>query len=176
MLAKFGHRAQVRQSKDENGKPIRYFEHLRGVALILIDEVKIMDAEMIITALLHDAVEDTEDLTPDLIDHLFGANVTAKVEGLSKIPGEEDYHQRLGLSIDWQMLCVKGCDRLYNLRDLGQTSITFRKKQVDETRHYYYPLFNRMVGLTPPEYQTRTKWLRDQILQTTEEQAALLLK
>lgn len=175
MLAKFGHRAQVRQSKDNSGKPIRYFEHLRGVALILIDEVKLINAEMIITALLHDSMEDTRDLTPELIEHLFGANVTAAIRILSKIP-KEGYHERLMLSASFQMLIIKGCDRLYNNRTLGQTKRSFREKQVAETRKYYYPLFDRMVELTPTEYLLHTEWLRDEIRRVTEEQRVLLSK
>ncbi|OGH91859.1 MAG: hypothetical protein A2534_05360 [Candidatus Magasanikbacteria bacterium RIFOXYD2_FULL_39_9] len=173
MMAKFGHRAQVRKSVDDEGKPIRYFEHLRGAALILIDEVKIVDAEMIITALLHDSLEDTEDLTPEMIEHAFGSNVVTKVKGLSKIP-EEGYLERLMLSIDWEMLAIKGCDRLFNLRDLAQTDEAFRKKQVAETRDHYYHLFDRMVQLTPPQYQPRTTWLRDEIRRVADGQAALL--
>jgi len=175
MMAKFGHRDQVRKSVDDNGKPIRYFEHLRGAALILIDEVKIVDAEMIITALLHDSLEDTEDLTPEMIEHAFGSNVVTKVKCLSKIP-EEGYLERLMMSTDWEMITIKGCDRLFNLRDLVQTDEAFRKKQVAETRDHYYPLFDRMVQLTPPQYQSRTTWLRDEIRRVADGQAALLAR
>lgn len=175
MLAKFGHRAQIRKSKDDEGKPIRYFEHLRGVALILMDEVKILNADMILTALLHDSLEDTQDLTSELIEHLFGVNVATMVRALSKIP-KEGYHERLMLSTNWKMLTVKGCDRLYNNRTLTQTSQSFREKQVAETRNYYYPLFDLMVKLTPTEHLPRTVWLRDEIKRVTEEQGALLVK
>jgi len=47
-----------RKSKPREGGE-RYFEHLRGVTLILIDECHIQDPDMIIAALLHDSVEDT---------------------------------------------------------------------------------------------------------------------
>jgi (p)ppGpp synthase/HD superfamily hydrolase len=57
-LAKFGHRAQLRKELVE-GKPTRYFEHVRRVSIILMDEMKIMDRDMIIAALLHDSIEDT---------------------------------------------------------------------------------------------------------------------
>lgn len=175
MLAKFGHRAQVRKSKDSEGRPVRYFEHLRGVALILIDEVAIIDAQMIITALLHDSLEDTQDLTPEIIEHLFGVGVITMVKGLSKVP-KDGYHERLMLSTDWRMLCIKGCDRLYNNRTLEQTSLTFREKQIAETRTHYYALFDRLVELAPTSYKLRTTWLRDEIKRVTEEQYALLAK
>ncbi len=175
MLAKFGHRAQVRKTKDSKGKPIRYFEHVRGVALILIDEVKIIDAEMIIEALLHDSLEDTEDITSEIIEHLFGTKVTTGVQTLSKIP-KRGYHKRLMLCADWQVIFIKGCDRLYNNRTLTQTSESFRRRQIAETRKYYYPLFDRMIELTPVEYRPRAMWLRDEIRRVTEEQDVLLAK
>src|SRR5208282_5301326 len=86
-LAKFGHRAQVRKELVDN-KPTRYFEHVRRVALILVDEMKIMDRDMIIAALLHDSVEDTVDLTPELLEHCFGNEVITIVKLLSKVPKE----------------------------------------------------------------------------------------
>jgi (p)ppGpp synthase/HD superfamily hydrolase len=52
-LAKEAHRGQIRKDGE------RYFEHARAVALILMDECKIMDVNMIITTLLHDTVEDS---------------------------------------------------------------------------------------------------------------------
>src|SRR5574339_1101763 len=73
-LAKFGHRAQVRKELIA-GKPTRYFEHVRRVAIILMDEMKIIDRDMIIAALLHDSLEDCEDLTPELLEHSFGPEV-----------------------------------------------------------------------------------------------------
>src|SRR5574338_1238344 len=59
-LAKFGHRAQTRKELTE-GKPTRYFEHVRRVAIVLMDEMKVINRDMIIAALLHDSVEDTND-------------------------------------------------------------------------------------------------------------------
>ena len=50
VLAKFGHRAQFRK-EEVNGKPLRYFEHVRRTAIILMDDMKIMDRDMIITCL-----------------------------------------------------------------------------------------------------------------------------
>src|SRR4051794_24812158 len=52
-LAKSAHRGQMRVGKD------RYFEHLRAVTLILLDEVHITDPSIIKAALLHDSMEDT---------------------------------------------------------------------------------------------------------------------
>src|SRR6478736_2139260 len=93
VLAKFGHRAQKRKELDDNGNQIRYFEHVRRVAITLMDDMKIMDEYMIQAALLHDALEDTEDLTPALLEHTFGIETTNIVKLLSKCP-KDGYHER----------------------------------------------------------------------------------
>lgn len=117
-LAKFAHRAQVRKEPGPDGKPLRYFEHVRRVALVLIDELKIARPEMITAALLHDGIEDTRDLTPDVIEFHFGADVGTLVKLLSKVP-KEGFADRLLHFGDWRALMIKGCDRLDNLRSLG---------------------------------------------------------
>jgi (p)ppGpp synthase/HD superfamily hydrolase len=113
-LAKYGHRAQVRKETDGQGNLLRYFEHVRRVAIILMDEADCYDPDLICTALLHDALEDTED--------------------------KEGYADRLRLADD-ETLLVKACDRLDNLRSLGETPPAFRKKQFLETLETYWPLF-----------------------------------
>lgn len=172
-LSKYGHRAQVRKELDPNGDPMRYFEHPRRVALTLIDEVKIIDPDAIIAALLHDGPEDTRDLTPQMIEHCFGTRVARTVKILSKTP-KDGYIERFSACTMWEPYVVKGCDRLDNLRSLPGTTIEFRKRQVAETREKYYPLFDRMESIAPSENYERVRWLRDTIRQETEKQATLL--
>lgn len=150
-LAKYGHRAQVRKELDENGNPLRYFEHVRRVAIILIDEARIVEPSMIIAALLHDAIEDTRDLTPAMIEHTFGKDVVCIVKTLSKVP-YEGYIDRFYMSQDWRPFLIKACDRLDNLRSLRQTEISFQKRQLQETVDIYYPLFEHMIGTIPKGY------------------------
>lgn len=166
-LSKYAHRSQVRQEKGPDGKPLRYFEHVRRVALILIDELKIVRPEMVITALLHDGIEDTRDLTPEVIEFHFGSEVGTLVKLLSKVP-KEGYIERLVSFGDWRALVLKGCDRLDNLRSLGFATAQFRQKQVSETRKVYYPVFNRMVAIAPREHVGSASYLRDEIMKVTE--------
>lgn len=166
-LSKYAHRAQVRKELGPDGKPLRYFEHVRRVALVLIDELKIARPEMIVTALLHDGIEDTRDLTPEMIEFHFGADVGSLVKLLSKVP-KEGYAERLFNFGDWRALLLKACDRLDNLRSIGGGSREFRQKQVNETRRVYYPIFNRMVELAPPEHSRAAGHLRDEIMKVTE--------
>ncbi len=172
-LAKFSHRSQTRTEKDAEGKPMRYFEHVRRVALVLIDEGKIINREMILAGLLHDGMEDTRDLTPEMIEHCFGADTVSIVKTLSKVP-KEGYLDRFFQCTDWRPYILKACDRLDNLRSLGDSKEEFRIRQVTETREKYYPLFEKMVRLTPPEYVQRAQHMKDAILKETERQAVLV--
>jgi GTP diphosphokinase / guanosine-3',5'-bis(diphosphate) 3'-diphosphatase len=152
-LAKYGHRAQVRKGElNSNGEPLRYFEHVRRVALILVDEAKVSDRDMVIAALLHDGIEDTLDLTPAMIEHAFGKDVVRLVKTMSKVP-EEGYLDRFYRCQDWRPYLIKACDRLDNLRSLDSTSIEFKNKQRAETRDKYYPLFRQMMNIVPEHFK-----------------------
>lgn len=172
-LAKFGHRAQARKELGPAGERVRYFEHVRRVALILIDEVKIVEPGLVITALLHDGPEDTKDVNPAIIEHCFGHKVATSVKALSKTP-KEGYLERFNACTLWQPYIVKGCDRLDNLRSLWCCPDDFRAKQVAETREKYFPLFDRMMHLVPIKHRERAAWLRDAVRRETERQATLL--
>ena len=163
IFAKHGHRAQTRKEIDpETGKPIRYFEHPRRVALILIDEFKCADPVMIMAALTHDCPEDTDIVTSELIEAALGSEVARIVKMLSKMP-KEGYLERLVAYADWRVLVIKACDRLDNLRSLGCASVEFQKKQITETEEKYFRVFDLMVTLTPERYAKGARYLRSQI-------------
>lgn len=161
-LSKYGHRAQVRKELDAQGNPVRYFEHPRRVTLILLDEVQIYDRDLTIAALLHDGIEDTKDLTSEMIEHCFGADVVRIVKTLSKVP-KEGYLERFKASVDWRPYVIKACDRLDNLRSLASCERSFMEKQLLETESKYFPLFGRMIELTPPGYRKRVEALENSI-------------
>lgn len=140
MMAKYAHRAQTRNELDEQGEPLRYFEHLRRVALILIDDFGVRDWRLICAALLHDSLEDTKDITPEIIEHLFGARVCQIVKLLSKCP-KEGYMQRLLDFGDQEIYLIKGCDRLDNLKSMELSTAAFIQKQVTETENVLMPLW-----------------------------------
>lgn len=173
-LAKFGHRAQTRKELTD-GKPTRYFEHVRRVALVLIDEMKIIDRDMIIASLLHDSIEDTQDLTAELIEHCFGNEVVSMVKILSKVP-KEGYLERLSNSKNWKALAIKACDRLDNLRSLmvPGTSVEFQKRQVLETKEKYFPIFDQLLQLCPPMYMTNITIIRDEIRRLIERYSTII--
>lgn len=143
-LAKFEHRAQVRKGEtDPKGRPVRYFEHVRRVALILLDEAGIVDVDTISIALFHDAVEDTR-LSPEEITLVSGPEVSKRVMLCSKKP-KAGFRQRLEVHGDYKVLAVKVADRTDNLRTLGECSREFWAKQVAESIEMYVPLADLMV-------------------------------
>ena len=77
-----------RDVERENGD--RYFEHLRAVTIILIDYLRVRDHEVIISALLHDIVEDIPSWTLERVRAEFGDRVALLVDYLSK-PSVRDY-------------------------------------------------------------------------------------
>lgn len=174
VLAKFGHRAQLRKELIE-GKPTRYFEHVRRVSIILMDEMKIMDRDMVIAALLHDSIEDCQDLTPELLEHSFGNEVVSMIKILSKVP-KEGYMDRLSNCKNWKALTIKACDRLDNLRSLmiPGTSPEFQKKQIKETKEKYFSLFDQLLQLCPPIYINNISTVRDEIRRLIERYSTII--
>ncbi len=143
LMAKKFHDGQTRKELGADGNPLRYFEHLRRTALILIDEFGVKTPELIITALLHDVIEDSEDgrLASLLIQRLFGNTVHQNVCALSKIHKDSYVSNLKEYAVTYpQILLVKAADRLDNLRSLPEDP-TFRQKQYAETRDVYLPLF-----------------------------------
>lgn len=176
-LAKFGHRAQLRKELVE-GKPTRYFEHVRRVAIVLMDDMKIFDRDMIIAALLHDSLEDCAkygDITPELLEHCFGVDVVSMIKLLSKIP-KEGYLDRLKNCHHWKTLAIKACDRLDNLRSLmvPGTTIEFQKRQIEETREKYFPIFDQMLSLTPQHHISNVSVVRDEIRRLIERYSTII--
>lgn len=128
-LAKFVHRWQIRQELDCNNQPIRYFEHCRRTAIILIDEFKIYDRDMIVSALLHDSLEDCpKDISAEMLEHCFGESVTKIVKLLSKVP-KEGYVDRLKNCNRKDVYIIKACDKLDNFRHMDNCSAEFKAKQ-----------------------------------------------
>ena len=139
--------------KRASGDP--YFSHPLEVAGILT-ELK-LDGASIITALLHDTVEDTT-VTLDQIEKGFGKEVRQLVDGvtkLSQIKWESQQHQQaenfrklvLAMSNDIRVLLIKLADRLHNMRTLHHLpSAEKRARIARETMEIYVPLAER-IGL-----------------------------
>lgn len=145
----YGMKAHDHQ-KRASGDP--YFSHPLEVAAILTD-MRLDDAT-IAAALLHDTIEDTE-ATRDEIDTLFGAEIGALVDGLTKIKKldlvtkkaeqAENFRKLLiAISSDIRVLLVKLADRLHNMRTLEHMREGKRRRIAEETMDIYAPLAGRM--------------------------------
>jgi GTP pyrophosphokinase len=139
--------------KRASGDP--YFSHPVEVAG-LMTELK-LDVETIITALLHDTVEDTL-ATVDEIEKLFGPNVARLVDGVTKLSKIEAMTEKeraaenlrkflLAMSEDLRVLLVKLADRLHNMRTLHFIKSEDKRRRIaKETMEIYAPLAER-VGM-----------------------------
>ncbi len=136
--------------KRASGDP--YFSHCLAVASILT-ALK-LDDDTIATALLHDTIEDTE-TTKAEIERIFGANIAALVDGLTKIEKlnlvskkteqAENFRKLLiAISSDVRVLLVKLADRLHNMRTLEHKKPEKRRLVAQETMDIYAPLAGRM--------------------------------
>lgn len=138
VLAKFYHRAQKRKEIDEQGNQIRYFEHVRRVAISLMDKFYIFDPDIICSALMHDLLEDSEDVTPEMLEFTFGSKVTKIVKLLTK--KDSNYFDNLKKSNCYEACLIKVADRYDNLTHLDQCSNEFIIKQIEETRNKIFPV------------------------------------
>ena len=137
--------------KRASGDP--YFSHPLEVAGILADYK--FDSKTIITALLHDVVEDTEKNLRD-IKRNFGNEISYLVDGvtkLSKLEGRTDEFKQaenfrkllLATSKDIRVLLVKLADRLHNMRTIEFIKDSVKKKKIAlETLEIFAPLAERL--------------------------------
>lgn len=141
------HGSQMRASGDP------YFSHPIEVAGILTNYR--LDTASIVTALLHDTVEDTG-ATSEEIASLFGEEVGRLVDGVTKLTriqlqnveakqAENFRKLLLAMSEDIRVLLVKLADRLHNMRTLNHISKPEKRRNIAlETMEIYAPLAERL--------------------------------
>jgi GTP pyrophosphokinase len=141
------HGTQVRASGQS------YFSHPLEVAGILTDYK--LDTASIVTALLHDVVEDTTINIDDVRDH-FGVEVARLVDGVTKLARIEFQSDQakqaenfrklvLAMSEDIRVLLVKLADRLHNMRTLRYIRDPEKRRRIArETMDIYAPLAERI--------------------------------
>ena len=142
------HGSQTRASGDP------FFSHPLEVAGILADHK--FDSRTIITALLHDVVEDTTYSLED-IKKSFGSEISSLVDGvtkLSKFEGRSDKFNQaenfrkllLATSRDIRVLFVKLADRLHNMRTLKFLKDEKKKKEYLMKHLKYIHLLPKDLG------------------------------
>jgi GTP pyrophosphokinase len=148
------HGSQMRASGDS------YFSHPLEVAGILTGMK--LDSASIVTALLHDTIEDTA-ATLQEVEKLFGPEIARLVDGVTKLSrielqntgtGEPNDQTKqaenfrkllLAMSEDIRVLLVKLADRLHNMRTLHFIGDSGKRRRIArETLEIYAPLAERI--------------------------------
>lgn len=165
-LAVDAHSKQRRKS----GEP--YILHPIEVARICVDEIG-LGPTAVISALLHDVVEDT-DVTLADIKVQFGEKIARIVDGLTKLDGSfdaeisqaENFRKVLSTLVeDVRVVLIKMADRLHNMRTLGSMVRHKQLRIAAETSYIYAPLAHRL-GL----YGLKTEY-QDLCMKVTEPEA-----
>lgn len=148
----------------------RYFEHLRGVALIDLEYLEIRDYEIIVAGFLHDIVEDKpKEWSIQRIRNEFGDRVALLIQYLSqpkesefasKQDAEDAYHARFEFA-PRDFFVIKLADRLHNLLTLGTRPRHKQIAKIKETEQFYMPYARRHLILLP-ELRTVLKILKYQ--------------
>ena len=149
------HEGQFRQS----GEP--YFSHPVQVAAILT-EMR-LDDSTIVTALLHDTIEDTRASWGEISDR-FGAEVADLVDGVTKLTNlqlsssetkqAENFRKLfMAMSKDLRVILVKLADRLHNMRTIKSMRPDKQVQKARETMDIFAPLAGRM-GM---------QWMREEL-------------
>ncbi|MFN4155538.1 MAG: RelA/SpoT family protein [Paracoccaceae bacterium] len=149
------HDGQMRKS----GEP--YFTHPVAVAAILTEQR--LDDATIVTALLHDTIEDTKSTYTE-IDRQFGAEVAELVDGVTKLTNlqlsstetqqAENFRKLfMAMSKDLRVILVKLADRLHNMRTIKSMHLDKQAQKARETMEIYAPLAGRM-GM---------QWMREEL-------------
>jgi GTP diphosphokinase / guanosine-3',5'-bis(diphosphate) 3'-diphosphatase len=149
------HEGQFRHS----GEP--YFSHPVAVAAILTEQR--LDDATIITALLHDTIEDTKASYSEL-EKRFGKDVADLVDGVTKLTNlqlsssetkqAENFRKLfMAMSKDLRVILVKLADRLHNMRTIKAMRPDKQIQKARETMEIFAPLAGRM-GM---------QWMREEL-------------
>ena len=113
-----------------------------------------LDAQALMAALLHDAIEDCGVTKPELIER-FGAPVAELVDGLTKLD-KLQFHTReenqaesfrkmlLAMARDVRVILIKLADRTHNMRTMGDMPRSKWARIASETLDIYAPIAHRL--------------------------------
>jgi GTP diphosphokinase / guanosine-3',5'-bis(diphosphate) 3'-diphosphatase len=149
----------------KSGEPFIF--HPLAVAEICVEEIG-LGTTSIVSALMHDVVEDTDMELVD-IERNFGKKIAKIIDGLTKIRGvfeygssqqAENFRKMLfTLSEDVRVILIKLADRLHNMRTLDSMPRNKQLKIANETIYLYAPLAHRL-GLNAIKTELEDLYLR----------------
>ncbi|MCQ2973268.1 MAG: HD domain-containing protein [Bacteroidales bacterium] len=132
----------------KGGKQEPYITHPVSVALIVANEIG-LGISSVLSALLHDVVEDTEYTREDIASQ-FGESIANIVEGLTKITNVYDAKQNtqaetfkkmlLSIPHDARVAFIKIADRLHNMRTMDEMPDGTRQIKAGENLYVYVPI------------------------------------
>lgn len=134
-----------------------YITHPVATAQLLLD-IEMIDLDCLIAALLHDVVEDVEEVSEQDIHTRFGETIGSMVEGLTKLSklnfatqelaqAENVMKMLLSMLRDFRVIVVKLADRLHNMRTLHfHPKEQSRLRIANETMLIYVPIAD-MLGI-----------------------------
>lgn len=149
------HEGQFRHSGE------KYFTHPVAVTVILAEQQ--MDDATLITALLHDTIEDTKATYVEVVER-FGHEIAELVDGVTKLTNlqltstqtkqAENFRKLfMATSRDLRVTLVKLADRLHNMRTIKSMRPDKQVQKARETMDIYAPLAGRM-GM---------QWMREEL-------------
>jgi GTP pyrophosphokinase/guanosine-3',5'-bis(diphosphate) 3'-pyrophosphohydrolase len=149
------HDGQKRRSGED------YFTHPVAVAAILTEQR--LDDATIVTALLHDTIEDTKSTYAE-VARRFGEEVAELVDGVTKLTNlqlsstetkqAENFRKLfMAMSKDLRVILVKLADRLHNMRTIKSLAPPKQAQKARETMDIFAPLAGRM-GM---------QWMREEL-------------
>ena len=129
-----------------------YITHPLAAAVIVAEMG--LDEDSIISAILHDCIEDTEVSYEDIAKR-FGTSVADIVEGVTKLTRvvytskEEEQMENLrkmllAMARDIRVILIKMADRLHNMRTMAYQSENKQREKALETMEIYAPLAHRL--------------------------------
>ena len=146
---KFADEAHLGQFR-ASGEP--YITHPLAVAGLVADWR--LDAQAVMAALMHDALEDCGITKPQLIER-FGAPTADLVDGLTKLDklqfstreesqAESFRKMLLAMARDVRVILIKLADRLHNMRTMKAMPADKRQRIARETLDIYAPIAHRL--------------------------------
>lgn len=165
----FGLASEIHARQVRKGTTIPYVSHLMSVAALVLEHGG--DEDAAISALLHDAIEDSDDgtrtearirveLGDQVADTVVGCSDAIAVPGEAKAPWrerKERYIRRVAGEDAPRVLLVSACDKLHNARSIvadlrtAGVAVWGRFSQRDPAQHlwYYQSLADCYAGRVP---------------------------
>lgn len=137
--------------KRKTGEP--FIMHPIEVAKIVLTEIR-LGITSVMCALMHDVVEDNEEISHEDVENKFGEQVASIIDGLTKITNvykdkqnvQAETFRKMLMSIpkDIRVILIKLADRLHNMRTLDGIAENRQIVKAGETLYVYAPLARRL--------------------------------